>query len=125
MASIETMRKRFKCEKVISLQLPITLKNGCQVTEISGTCNCCKKEVQENALRGTVIESFGVVVFDAHGLCTDCLKLFPIFGRVKSNGSSMSVEYLSHGKWVYQPMIRVTKLMRFKDKLKSLFLKNG
>ena len=121
MASLETMRKRFKCEKVISLQLPITLKNGCQVTEISGTCNCCNKEVLGNALRGTVIESFGVVVFDAQGLCTDCLKLFPIFGRVKTDGKSMSVEYLSHGKWVYQPMIRVTKFMRFKDKLKSLF----
>lgn len=120
MADIEAMKERFKSEQEISLQLPVTLKNGCQVTDINGTCSQCNRTVPDNALRGNIIESFDVVIFDAHGLCTDCLKLFPIFGRVKPSGSSMIVEYISHGEWVYQPLMKVTAFMRFKDKLKQL-----
>lgn len=114
MSNIEVMRQRFRVESVASEQLPITLSNGFEFTELTGVCGHCKNEIPTNALRGNITQVFGVVIFDCHGLCTDCLKMFPVFGRVKPNGSGMLVEYIRNGKWVYSPLKAINPIKRFR-----------
>lgn len=43
MTRLETMKARFKAEPTIISQLPITLPNGCEVSEINGSCAECGK----------------------------------------------------------------------------------
>lgn len=114
MADIEVMRARFKSEGIMSEQLPITLDNGCQFTELKGTCGHCKENVQDNALRGVVSKVFGMVIFDGHGLCVNCAKLFPVFGRVKPYGSSIKHEFIDNGRWVYSLMVPEATYVRIK-----------
>lgn len=120
MASIQVMRERFRSEPMMSTQLPVTLDNGCKVIELTGTCNHCNQTVHDNALRGVVTKSFGLIVFDGHGLCIPCMKLFPVFGRVKPHGNSMKLEYIHQGKWVYSLMIYENTYQRLKYHLSRL-----
>lgn len=121
MASIEVIRERFKREGIMSEQLPITLDNGCQFTELKGTCGHCKQVVQDNALRGVIKKVFGAVIFDGHGLCLHCAKLFPVFGRVKPDGSSIKYEFIHNGAWVYSLMVPDTAYVRIKLAIRAWF----
>lgn len=125
MSNIEEMRKRFAAEPLIDSQLPLPFTNGCTFTELTGHCgHCghCGNEVAGNCLRGRISNSIkDVYTFDANGLCVDCMKLFPIHGRVKTDGNEMRIEYVTkQGNWASAQMVS-TK--RIRGALKLAFAK--
>tara|TARA_R110000868_G_scaffold243511_4_gene499499 strand:+ start:593 stop:976 length:384 start_codon:yes stop_codon:yes gene_type:complete len=101
MTRLETMKARFLAEPTIISQLPITLPNGCEVSEINGSCAECGNALTDEQLHGNVSRPMSnVVSFDAHGVCASCITIFPLHGRVRAIGDEMRMEWIKNGQWV-------------------------
>lgn len=111
MSQLAKMKERFLKEPTLISQLPLRLSNGCEVSEIVGTCAQCNREVGEH-VRGVITQPLpDVISFDAHGLCADCLNIFPLYGRVRESGSGMRMEWVRKNRWVYSQMEYDSKLV--------------
>ena len=101
MASTKEMIERFKKEAPLETALPYRFSNGFLLTEITGQCKSCKKEVTGEHVRGIANKGFhDVFSFDDHGICTDCKTIFSIHGRVKPHKDAARQEYVKNGVWV-------------------------
>ncbi|MDC8832848.1 hypothetical protein [Alteromonas gilva] len=101
MTRLENMKARYKSEPTIISQLPLKLPNGCEVSEISSSCADCGTEVPHQHLRGHVSRPIpDAVAFNGHGLCSTCITIFPLHGRVRAHGDGMRMEWIKGGRWV-------------------------
>lgn len=92
---------RFASEPTLASQLPVKLKNGFEVEELSTVCPRCEQDICPENTRGTVSTAFaGVLMFDAHGFCQQCMLCVPFCGRVKPYETNFELETIKQGKWV-------------------------
>lgn len=111
MSKIANIKARFLNEPTLISQLPMKLSNGCVVSEVVGICAQCNRDVGEH-VRGVITQPLpDVISFDAHGLCTNCLNIFPLYGRVRESGSGMRMEWVHKNRWVYAQMKHDSKLV--------------
>lgn len=102
MLSLESKKKRFLSEPTIDSQLPLTMPYNGLVEEFCGQCPSCDRTTKNENLRGIVSKSVPHVAnIDAIGCCMDCLIIFVLHVRVRSQEKKMTMEYISNdGRWV-------------------------
>jgi len=104
MSQLANMKERFLKEPTLISQLPLRLSNNCELSEIVGICSQCNREVGEH-VHGVITQPLpDLISFDAHGICADCLNIFPLYGRVRGTASGMQMEWVHKGRWRCAPM---------------------
>jgi hypothetical protein len=80
----------------IEWYLPVKLKNGSEVHEISCKCLGCGHSVKESNLKGSIHPSLKGYKITAFGLCEACNLMTPYMYDIVAVGDGFN---LSHHKW--------------------------
>lgn len=84
----EAQRDLLRNGELIRDQLPVRFRTGFILETYLGTCWACNREIPEDALVGTINQSFkNVIVIEALGGCEHCMVVTPFHLRVYADRS--------------------------------------
>jgi hypothetical protein len=102
--------------------LPMKLKDGAEISELSAECNNCDYVITEETMYGHIKEVFGAYRVEAMGHCPICHCWRMVNFRIKKDNEDYYMEFLNKdGGWTRIKEVEKDNESAIKKVLKKLF----